>query len=128
MLRRAARHPGQLAACMLAKMRAVLEHEPLPSTTKEAKPAAVRFVNTLTFPAHSLGPRAQREMQTLAKIVDLLAENRPGSAADVAAQRLKAVDKAVRDGNNWDRAQYLELVPFSDTVIADRSEEFMAAN
>ena len=51
----------------------------------------------------------------------------PGAAADVAAQRLKAIDKAARDGNSWEFAKFLELIPDSKVSLADREEEFMTA-
>lgn len=125
---KAKRQPGKLASRMLNKMRALLDHEPVPSSSRELRPAAVHYVHTVsTAPGSLVGWRGQREMLTLAKMLDLMAEGSYGAAADVAAQRLKAIDKAARDGGNWDHAQFLELIPVAETALADRDEEFMAA-
>ena len=71
--------------------------------------------------------RSQREALTLGKALDLLAEGKPGAAADILAQRLKAVEKAAREGGRWDQAEFLELIPPAGPSLAERSEEFMAA-
>ena len=111
---------------MMAKMRATMEHEILEDSA-DVRPAAVRYVHQFAIHAQAGYPwRSQREMATLARILDLLASGRPGAAADVAAQRLKAVEKAQRDGH-WDQAKFLELVPQLDVTMANRQEEYMAA-
>ena len=86
---------------MMAKMRATMEHGILEDSA-DVRPAAVRYVHQFAIHAQVGYPwRSQREMATLARILDLLASGRPGAAADVAAQRLKAVETAQRDGH-WD--------------------------
>ena len=74
-----------------------------------------------------MSARSQREALTLGKALDLLAEGKPGAAADTLAQRLKAVEKAAREGGRWDQAEFLELIPPAGPSLAERSEEFMAA-
>ena len=127
LLQKAKRKPGHLAAKMLGKMRALLDHEPVLQNPGPPRPAAEHFVHTVSAgPGSQATLRDQREMLTLAKIVDLLAEGKAGAAADVATQRLKSVDKAIREGT-WEQARYLELLPTTTAALADRAEDFMAA-
>lgn len=72
------------------------------------------------------GLRNMREMATLCALLDHLAKGRYMAAADVAGQRLKAVEAAVVDGN-WDRAQFLELIEQDGPLLADRGEQHMTA-
>jgi len=60
-------------------------------------------------------------MQTLALVLDKLFAGRPAEAADVAVQRLKAVQMAHCD-RNWERASFLELLPLADGTLASRAE------
>ena len=67
-----------------------------------------------------------REMATLCTILDHIAKKRFMAAADVAGQRLKAVEASIVDGG-WDRAQFLELVEPEGPLLADRGEQHMTA-
>jgi hypothetical protein len=78
----------------------------------------VRQYQTTTV---GLGQRSLREMQTLALVLDKLFAGRPAEAADVAVQRLKAVQMAHCD-RNWERASFLELLPLADGTLASRAE------
>eukprot|EP00973_Karenia_brevis_P036556 5040039-Karenia_brevis.AAC.1 len=49
-----------------------------------------------------------------------------GAACDVAIQRMKALEKAMIDGN-WAQAQYLELLPTQAAGLVERSEERMVS-
>ena len=114
-----------MAAKLLGRMRAMLNHEAAPSRAEEPRPAAVQYVHRVL--AHTMGWRVQREMMTLAKALDLLAEGSSGAAADVIAQRMKALDLWSREGGSWERAEFLELIPPSASALAERSEDFMVA-
>ena len=69
--------------------------------------------------------RNVREMHTLAVIMDHLALGRTRAAADVCAQRLKALELASTTGS-WERAQYIELVEPEGATLVDKEEEFIA--
>ena len=66
--------------------------------------------------------RTLREMRTLMVVLDLLAKCSPGRAADVVAQRVKALEKATSDGA-WTTAQFLELIPSESSSLLDRDEQ-----
>ena len=53
-------------------------------------------------------PRTARELKYMTIILDLLAENNGAQAADIVAQRVKALEKSVQDNNLWNWAKYLE--------------------
>ena len=72
----------------------------------------------------SMGLRNSRELLTLSVILDFLALQQPMRAADVVAQRLKAVEQSVVDGQ-WDRAQFLELLEGAGTTLVNKSEEML---
>ena len=62
-------------------------------------------------------------MKTLCVILDHLAEKDSPQAADVAAQRLKALEKSLVDGGRWDRAQFLELIDTDHVSMLTDAEE-----
>ena len=64
-------------------------------------------------------------MHTIAVILDHLALGRTRSAADVCAQRLKALELASTSGT-WDRAQFIELVEAEGATLVDKEEEYIA--
>eukprot|EP00959_Pyramimonas_sp_CCMP1952_P196181 4101617-Pyramimonas_sp.AAC.1 len=68
--------------------------------------------------------RNQREMHTMAVILDHLALGRVNQAADVCAQRLKALEMASETGT-WQKAQHLELVEAEGPGLTEKEEEFM---
>ena len=64
----------------------------------------------------------QRELHTLAEVTDRLTTGETGSAADLLAQRFKAVALSLYDGD-WSRATHLELLPTSGRHWTSREEE-----
>ena len=56
-----------------------------------------------------MGVRSQRELKTLCQVLGCLASEKPAAAADLVAQRIKAIEVGLTDGN-WKRGQYLELI------------------
>ena len=54
--------------------------------------------------------------------LDLLAKKAPARAADILAQRVKALERATIEGH-WMTAQYLELIPNEASSLLDRDEE-----
>ena len=91
------------------------------------KPAAVKYWYSILQPQHpTMGPRNARESRTLCRALDLLTEKRYGEAADLIAQRLKALERALVDGH-WDRAVWCELLSPEGTTLLDRDEDRMVA-
>ena len=70
-------------------------------------------------------PHSQREIKYWSLVLDLLVQGKVAQVADVACQRVKALEKSVHDGNNWRRARFLELVEPEDLLLIDRGEERM---
>ena len=87
-------------------------------------PTATPYYLGVMGPAHANRPqiRDKRELRTLCLVLDLLATQKHAEAADVVAQRVKAIDKALTDGG-WTRAQFLELIPQEGASLLDRDEE-----
>lgn len=84
-------------------------------------------------PALALGCRfnvqTQRKIRTLSVILDMLAKEEPAKAADVAdvaGQRLEALERSALDGH-WQSAQYLELISPDHGPILEKSEEAFVA-
>ena len=131
--RYAQRHPGRLAARLLRTMAQVSRFpvgalkEKGTSALMEVQPAAVGYYNTAMVPnlRDRWTPRTQREIRYMTILLDLLAEGKAPQAADVIAQRLKALEKSVQDGNQWKRARFLELVESEEAVLMGRGEEAM---
>lgn len=89
----------------------------------ELPPVAMAYylrVLRTTYPA--MGVRSARELATLATVLDHLAEGDCGAAADVVAQRLKAVEKSIVDGS-WEGARQLELIEADDATLLGQREE-----
>ncbi|CAK0803465.1 unnamed protein product [Prorocentrum cordatum] len=98
------------------------------SWAKDDMPAAAKsyYIRVLRVAHASGGLRSLREMATLCHILDHVAKKRYKAAADVAGQRLNAVETAIVDGS-WDRAQFLELVEQEDPLLAEQSERHMSS-
>ena len=125
----ATRYPGRLAARTLQQMGDCVGRDgEAKSWDKDSVPASAKsyFIRVLkpnTERVSSL--RNVREMHAMAVLLDHLALGRTKAAADVAAQRLKALELASTSGN-WDSAQYLELVPAESATLVNKEEEYNA--
>ena len=126
-------YPGRLAARLLMKMAITARKEGeafnhLANTEAATPAAALSYLLAIMIPNHrqAMGMRNLRELRTVGTCLDMLARGQAGEAADVLAQRFKALEKASVDGT-WERAQYLELVPPEGASLLDRDEEAMAA-
>lgn len=69
--------------------------------------------------------RTQRELKVSTTLLDMLAQSRGAEAADILAQRIKALEKSVQDSNQWRKAKHLELVEQEDVALVDQGEETM---
>jgi hypothetical protein len=122
------KHPGRLAAAGLQKMedRVGRDGEAKVWETLAMPPAAKSYYLRVLRPEHHASKRNVREMQTLCTVLDHLAQGRTGQAADIAMQRLKALEVAAQTGS-WDRAAFLELVEPDDAPLVGKEEQFMVA-
>ena len=129
----AKKRPGRLAVRLLRKMGQAVGFSSganlLRSPTMEgAVPASAHlFYMAVMTPqlAGKWSPRSQRELKYWATVLDLLVEGQVAQVADIACQRVKALEKSIHDGNNWRRARFLELVEPEDLLLIDRGEERM---
>ena len=99
------------------------------ATPKKARNMAVAmkyFLLVISVRNPRLGQRNGRELKTWCTILDHLARKEFGQAADVAAQRVKAIEKSLLDGG-WRRAQYAELIAPDGATLMDKDEEMMLA-
>ena len=94
---------------------------------KDSTPASAKsyFLRVMKPSGSQTSIRNIREMHTLAVVLDHLALGRTRAAADVCAQRLKALEMAALTGS-WERAQYIELVEQEGATLVDKEEEFIA--
>ena len=128
----ARKKPGRLAARMLHKMVQESAHGSVGAAINEVSPtppAAVHYLLTVMIP--QLGGKAnlrtQRELRTICTAIDMLAQMKPAQAADLLAQRVKALQKASVDGH-WGSAQFLELLSPESATLLDRAEEVYTSN
>ena len=68
----------------------------------------------------------RRELQAWCLTLDLLARGLSAQAADLVAQRVKAIERSVVDGH-WSRAQHLEIMPPDNSTFLDKGEDLMLA-
>ena len=128
--RYAQRYPGRLATRLLEKMERATRFEGAINATgqkmKAVRPCAVNYFLTILAPSlkDRWTARTQREMRVGAEILDCLAAGKGSQAADIQAQRLKALEQSVQDANSWKKAKFLELVA-EDTGMTDKGEEHM---
>lgn len=89
--------------------------------------SATSYLLTILNPNHKdqLTMRTAREFRTVAKILDLLAQGLPERAADICAQRFKALELSLTD-QGWARAQHVELIPAEGATLVDKDEALMA--
>eukprot|EP00434_Breviolum_minutum_P013419 symbB.v1.2.011826.t1/scaffold804.1/size161093/3 len=122
--------PGRLAARLLTKMQTLLAREEgaLNQSGRNQTPAtATSYFITVVTPLYRdrMNVRAAREMRTIAKALDLIATGRHPEAADVLAQRYKALELQMAD-QTWARAQHLELIPPEGASLVEKDESLMA--
>eukprot|EP00438_Fugacium_kawagutii_P013458 Skav231262 [mRNA] locus=scaffold2436:51122:57163:+ [translate_table: standard] len=131
LVRYARRHPGRLAARMLRKMEAATGFgggaETKTSQKKDPQPVAHMYYLAVLTPGlrDRWTQRTQRELKVSATLLDLLTLNKGAEAADILAQRMKALEKSVQDNNQWRKAKHLELVDQEDVALVDQGEENM---
>ena len=134
LVRYAQRHPGRLAARLMRKMQTVVGfgggavNKSLENGEKYPTVAHMYYVAMMSPSLRDRWTqRTQRELKVNASLLDLLADDQRLQALDVLAQRMKALERSVYDGNTWRKAKFLELVPEDEVSLVDRGEENMMA-
>ena len=91
-----------------------------------AMPAVAKsYFLRMTMVAHPMmGMRSSREIQTLSVVMGFLANGKYHRAADVLAQRLKALEQVVVEGG-WEKAAFLELFEAPNTAVLSKDEELL---
>ena len=124
-------HPGMTALDLLRRMKKQVgeDGEKLEKTT--SAPAVAKQYDHRVL-KHIVGPngynvRNQREMTTLCVMLDHLALGRYQRAADVAAARLKSVERANREGH-FGHAQFLELIEVNPEGLTSVDENLLVRN
>ena len=81
-------------------------------SAKELPAVAGRYLQTVLLPASKgqLSTRDERELSTLAVAIDAMVKGRSAEAADVLAQRFRALETKMHHGTHR-FAKHLELVP-----------------
>ena len=127
------KRPGRLASRLLVKMQELLARDTgtpinLLASENMTPATATGYLLTVLIPTHKdkLGVRLLREMRTVAMALDYVATGRQEAAADLLAQRMKALELQLVDGG-WQRAQYLELIQPEGASLAEQEEQRMAA-
>ena len=99
-----------------------------PGAPNGMNPVAMVYVNSVLFPTlgrEKMGLRNSREAQTIAMAVDHLLRGSAAGAMDVLAQRMKARERAISDGN-WNTARWFELIPTGDVQLTVQEEAHRA--
>jgi hypothetical protein len=120
-------HPGRLASRCMQKMqdRTGREGEQVEWPKGFMPPAATSYyLRVLSLGTSQGSLRTLREMKTLCAVLDLIAHGKVLEAADVLAQRLKALELAAEEGG-WASAQYLELIPQDKGTLVSGDERHM---
>eukprot|EP00971_Amphidinium_carterae_P334199 6469340-Amphidinium_carterae.1 len=125
LMRFAEKFPGRLATRLMQKMYQETNRGGGADSQQGqvVHPCAHAYYLMVLVPQHRarLTIRTQRELRTWSIVLDLLVKHQIGAAADIAAQRLKALEKSAVDGH-WDAAELLELVPPEQATLLEKAE------
>eukprot|EP00435_Cladocopium_sp_Y103_P048504 s1266_g14.t1 len=123
----AQRYPGRLAARLLLRMHRESSLASVGATLgkKRTPAAALHYLQTMMLPSlgQKVNMRTGRELRTLCTVLDMMARHKMPQAADVIAQRVKALERACQEGH-WGAAQFLELIAGEQQGLLDRSEQY----
>ena len=108
LVRYAKRYPGRLAARLLKRMESATgfgggaETKPR-QTGKPLQPVAHMYYLAIMTPhmRDRWTQRTQRELKVATTLLDLMVSGQGPEAADILAQRIKALEKSVSDNNQW---------------------------
>ena len=121
--------PGQLAESCISQMRDYLTGRVgAPLDEETARSVFGPYLTSVLLPSLSNPSlRNTRELQTLAMGLDALMEGRLAEAADIFAQRFKAVETATQDGN-WDVGKHFEMIPEARVSTVTKRERDKAVS
>ena len=126
------RHPGKLARQMLELMEKEVRDESdiAERRSKRKMPVVGKAFHRVLLRSHPyMGKRNQQELLTLLTTLDHLAGGRWQKAADIIAQRVKALEKHMQDDPTFAQARFLELVDADSTSLVSPDEcELMMRN
>lgn len=121
----AEKHPRQLASSMLKRMQArVMDEGEATSSNTTGTPIVGKLYYNKVLKNKLVNKRNAQEVKTLLTVMDHLSAQRYNQAADVLAQRVKAIELAQESGA-WETAKFLELVEDDGDPLADRDEQAM---
>ena len=124
-----AAHPGRAATRLLQGMEDVVGRDgEAGNWAPNHAPACAKacYYRVLRVNHSHAGIRNHRELLTLCTALDHLSMGRSLAAADLLAQRVKAVERAIMDGN-WAAAQFLELIDSEAGGLVTKDESFLLA-
>ena len=106
------KNPGCLLKSALKEMSRYLSARGEASNENPAEGKVVSYLHQVLFPQHpKAGLRAQRDLMTLASVLDLLLDGEIGRGADMLIQRFKAIEGSLAADGNWAVAKHMELIP-----------------
>ena len=95
----------------------------------EGTPKVTGYLTAIVLGHHTpdkIGLRSMRELQTLARSLDLLEQGSLAELGDLLMQRFKAIEQSLADGN-WAIANEMEIVPEALPTLASANEQQVAA-
>ena len=84
---------------------------------KDVRRLVSTYLTTALHPSlgHTLPRRMERELRTVAEVLDCILNGRIPEAGDILMQRFRALETAATDGT-WELAKHMELIP--DTRVS----------
>ena len=124
----ARRCPGSLANRMLQRMqgRVIDEGEATRMMAKLGPPVVGKQYYAKVLKGKLTNKRNAQEAKTLLTILDHVTARRYNEAADVLAQRIKAIE-AAQEAGGWESARFLELVDDDEDWLMEKEEQAMVA-
>ena len=126
-------HPGRLSSRLLQRMQVLLARDggainPRAAMCDPAPAVSTSYLLTILIPEYKqkLGLRQIRELRTLCRTLDLIVEGADRQAADLVAQRIKAIELSLSE-ESWVRAQHLVLIPKEGANLLESAESLAAA-
>lgn len=121
------KNPGKLARDALRQVELLmagtsLVHGASSSAASGPQPIMTPYFLTHLLPKVKSNVRSVREARTVCAVLDVMVLGNVPAAMDILVQRLKAIEKACDDGNSWDGAKFLELIPFESHGLVTNKE------
>eukprot|EP00438_Fugacium_kawagutii_P009610 Skav215636 [mRNA] locus=scaffold736:67052:68650:+ [translate_table: standard] len=126
----AQKYPGRLSSRLLKRMETILargEGAMNVCGNNQTPATATAYMLTVIETRYKdrLNLRTSRELRSLTRALDCLALGKQERAADIIAQRIKAIELYLAD-QVWTRAQFLELIPPEGVTLVEQDEVMMS--